>query len=462
MSARILWPMLLVAALSGGPAHADVKADYQDGVAAAKKGDWAKVQRLMQASIAAEAAPNPRMRVYGTTFIPYVPKHYLGLAEAHLDDCAAALQAFKDPATQSIVDKLPERASEQSREATRCQAVLLAAAKPPPQPEPTVAITEPVVDSRTGGQTAPPTPTPTVVANTPEPKPPVSAPTSNALSANRLAPTRARLARIDQQIQGIQQQLQAAPLAGSGDGLGLRRELDGLTRLRADANTRLEQARTRADAQLLAQLDTDAGALERKLGMLGEQVNDAREGLLQAQQAQALQLAQKRAKSTLADLDEMLARATREGVAASASAKAAQNSRLPLQQAGSSSDRAAIDRTVASASKDIAQLEATIAAAPKPAPEPLRALVGLYLQANYADAARWNQIDGLPASRDRAQALLLRAAARWHLYVRGGEQEGNLIAAVNSDLREAKRLDSAIKPNPQVFSPKLITLFANL
>jgi hypothetical protein len=446
--------------LAAGGAWADYKKDYQDGIQAAEKGNWAEARRLMNAALAAEAKPSPRMRTYGTNFIPYVPHYWLGLANARLGDCAAALQAFDNPGSRGIVADIPAQASEMASQRSRCEQQMLAQTKPvEPAPGP---VSTPV-------QTPPVTPPkPVVLADSPasgETRPPVvspTAPTVAALPDARTAPARAALAKVDTQIRSLERQLAAAPLAGTGDARGLTRDLDALRRQRQQTVANLERARSGGDAKLLASVEADAGKLDRDLGMLGERVLSAGVGLAQAQEATALETARQRSTTLLASIDKRLAEARQSGIDDAPAVRALGPARTQLQQTLAGNDRAAIERSLAAASTAATQLEAAIAAAPKPAPEPLRALVGWYLSAKYGDVANWDEVERLPDARARAQALLLRGAARWHLYVRGGEQDGSLGAAIDSDLREAKRLDRALKPNAQAFSPKLVERFAGL
>jgi len=137
MSARIRTLLAALALLLPLAALADYKKDYQDGVAAAEKGNWAEVRRLMQAAIRENPTPLPRMRTYGTNFIPYVPHYYLGLANARLDDCNAAVGAFRTAESARVVAGLPQLASEQSAQIKGCEQRLLAAANPPPASQPT-------------------------------------------------------------------------------------------------------------------------------------------------------------------------------------------------------------------------------------------------------------------------------------------------------------------------------------
>ncbi|MCP5476841.1 MAG: hypothetical protein H7A19_18585 [Rhodanobacteraceae bacterium] len=452
MSARLVLLALLTATLMALPAsgRADYKTDYQDGIEAAEKGDWAEVQRRMRAALAENAKPSNRMRTYGTNFIPYVPHYYLGLANARLGDCTAAIDAFSNPASRGVVSGLSKESDTQAREEARCTQ-MLAQARSKPEPPPTTPMEgKPpvVVVSKDPVVTGKPTPTtPTGPA---------------ALSAAQIAPIQTLLSRIDQKIDGISGQLRSQPLAGSGDARALGRDLESLKQGRQQLGSNLERARSGGDSQRLGSLSSEAQALERNVATLDDRVSSARSGLAQAAEARALEQARQRASSAIARLDQDLSAANSAGIAGSAQAKAASEARGRLQQASAGSDRKAIESALNALTRASGDLQQAIAAAPKPAPEQLRTLVSWYLSAQYSKAADWDQLERLPDARARANALLVRAASRWHLYVRGGEVDGKLSAAVDIDLREARRLDEALKPNPQAFSPRLIERFASL
>lgn len=446
--------------LMAGGAWADFKKNYLDGVDAAKKGQWAEVRRLMTAAIAERPEPG-RVRFYGSIPEPYVPHYYLGLANANLGDCPAAVSAFKNSASGALVATLSREKAEQARLQSNCEQQMLAQQAKPVEPPPTVVepppVTPPVAE-----------PKPVVVAQNPpatDTRPPTTtptAPTAVALTPARIAPAKSALAKVDSRIASIERQLKAAPLAGTGDARGLTRDLAALRAQRQKVAASLERARVGGDVKLLGSVEADAGKLDRDLGMLGERVQSAGVGLAQAQEATLLEKARQRSATLVAKIDQRLAEARDAGLADAGAVSAIGPPRTQLQQAVIGSDRAAIERALAAATAATTQLEAAIAAAPKPAPEPLRALAGWYLTAKYAEAASWNDVERLPDARSRAQALLLRGAARWHLWVRGGEQDGSLRALIDSDLREAKRLDRGLKPNQQAFSPKLVDRFAAL
>ena len=458
------WALCLL--LWAGAALADFKKDYQDGVAAAQKSQWADARRLMRAALAEESAPKVRMLAYGTVYIPYVPHYYLGLANAGLSDCAGAVSAFNTPASKAVVAKLAALAAEQQRQLARCESMLAAADSKPPTP-PLPSVTTPPIaapaSAPVAAVTAPIVTTPPATAIKSPVAPPVTtAPAALALTSERVAPASGTLGRIDRQIVSIERQLRAPPLAGTSDAKAKSRSLETLRKQRQDAGASLERARTAGDAKLLASVETQAGKLESDLRTLIERIASSTEGLVLAQERSALELARSRVTEAIVKLDQSLARATEAGIGTSASATALRSASQTLQGLIASTDRAAIERGLAAVAGTSKQLETAIAAVPELAPAPLRELVGWYLAANYAQVAQWDALSTLPDARARAQAHLVRAAARWQLYVRDGEQDGDLRAAIDTDLRDAKRLDRALKPNGQAFSPKLLLRFAAL
>ena len=81
-----------------------------------------------------------------------------------------------------------------------------------------------------------------------------------------------------------------------------------------------------------------------------------------------------------------------------------------------------------------------------------------YLEGQYDVAVR--VLDGKPfAGREAAaEAALFRAAARDALYRIGGEKDGELRAAVESDLRVYRELRPKRKPDPRIFPPRFIAM----
>lgn len=443
MSARLRLLWLLLALLAAAPAFADYRTRYIDGRDAAKRGDWAKARQQMQGAIAERADPAARARLAGNFQEPYVPHYYLGLASAKLGDCAGAVKAFEHPASKSVVAGLPDLASVQAAELLKCRTLLAQGDKP------------------TGGETTPP-----IVAQQDKPPPatPGTPPPAKALPDTSLAPVRNALTRLDGKLGAIETRLRKPPLAGSGDARALERTLAQLKKGRQQAGADLERARSAGDAALLTRVTDQGKRLDTELAALGESVDAAAEGLEQALAARTLENKRNSIDGVLATLTARQKAATTAGIGADAAAqRSAATQAQALQAARGASDLPSLDRALGDAARAIKDLDSAIAAAPKPAPEALRALARSYFGADYASAAAWNQEAALAGdARARAQALLLRAAARWQVYMRGGAQDRALAAQVDTDLRAARRLDAGLQPSELAFSPKLIARFRTL
>ena len=64
--------------------------------------------------------------------------------------------------------------------------------------------------------------------------------------------------------------------------------------------------------------------------------------------------------------------------------------------------------------------------------------------------------------RARSQALLIRAASAYSLYLLGGEKDDKLRAAVLADIRACRAVDPALVPARQYFSPRFVTMFTTV
>jgi hypothetical protein len=99
--------------------------------------------------------------------------------------------------------------------------------------------------------------------------------------------------------------------------------------------------------------------------------------------------------------------------------------------------------------------------APTKAPTPAELLAGAtaFFSAQYPRAvALLAGADQLPGKAG-AQGLMLRAAARYALYLTGGEKDQGLLSSAQADARASRRLDPQTSPDPQAFSPRFAELF---
>lgn len=98
--------------------------------------------------------------------------------------------------------------------------------------------------------------------------------------------------------------------------------------------------------------------------------------------------------------------------------------------------------------------------APSGPPEVLRSAARAYFAGDYP--AVLEALSGREFEEDRvaAQALLFRAAARYALYLLGGEEDEALAAGTREDLALCRRLAPGVAPDPSYFSPRFVAFFA--
>lgn len=427
---------------------ADYKDDYQDGVKAAERGDWATTRRIMQSVLQENSKPARRLRTYGVNFINnYVPHYYLGMAEMNLGNCSAALQALNNAASKAVVNRASDLSSRQNAAIKQCDDKLRLVDNTPP-PQPIQPPPEPIQTPPTPVET-PPKP----VVTPPKPTPTAKLATRDV---NRVS---GALSSAQRSARNIESSLAADPLKGTGDARGLKSDLDKTKSKLSSAATSLANARRQDSPSQLTQAEQAIKAVTSDLAMLGDRVDAAKQGLAAADRAMELDRSKRRARQSIAELASLLTEANAAGDSTSAARAAVQRQSDALTSAIGSSDSNAISRAQSALNKARSDLEKALAAAPQPAPDELRRYVGLYLSGDYRTVATWGAPDRLPSTTDQANGLLLRAAARLHQFVATGEMDNTLRAAIDADLRKAKGLDSKLKPNARAFPPRLIELF---
>lgn len=130
MTRRIL--IVLTAALvSVGVATASWYDDYNAGIAAVRKGQWAVVIQKMTAAISANPKENDNARTYGNIFINYHPYYYRGLAHLRTGKYEEAVKDFETTSGPGEIDR--GSIDELMQDA---KAKLAAASTPEPQPQP--------------------------------------------------------------------------------------------------------------------------------------------------------------------------------------------------------------------------------------------------------------------------------------------------------------------------------------
>jgi tetratricopeptide (TPR) repeat protein len=130
MMRRVLVGMIAVL-LSAGIAFASWYDDYNAGIDAVRKGQWAVVVQKMSAAIKGNPKENNNARTYGNIFINYHPYYYRGLAYLRTGKYDDAVKDFEQTSGPGEIDR--GSIEELMQDAKAKQA---AAATPEPQPVP--------------------------------------------------------------------------------------------------------------------------------------------------------------------------------------------------------------------------------------------------------------------------------------------------------------------------------------
>jgi tetratricopeptide (TPR) repeat protein len=126
---RTLAVSLALFLLSAGVAEASWYDDYEDGLVAARKGQWNVVLQKMSSAIKGNAKEGSKVKTYGVIFINYRPYYYRGVANLNLGNYEQAisdLETTSGPGPENLGDigTLLDRAKKQ----------LAAASTPAPEP----------------------------------------------------------------------------------------------------------------------------------------------------------------------------------------------------------------------------------------------------------------------------------------------------------------------------------------
>jgi tetratricopeptide (TPR) repeat protein len=181
---RVLIAIVLL--MSAGVALASWYDDYNDGIAAVRKGQWQVVIQKMTDAIKGNAKENNNARTYGNIFINYHPYYYRGLAYARTGHYDKAISDFEQTSGPGEIDR-------GSIEELMQDAKAKLAAGSTPEPQPVQPQPQPVK----------PVPVPTPVPATPAIDPAIRQQVNAAIgSANQsLSSARDRKAASSSQYQ---------------------------------------------------------------------------------------------------------------------------------------------------------------------------------------------------------------------------------------------------------------------
>lgn len=383
---------------------------YKRGVAAVEAEDWPRAEELMRAAIAGRAEEAERL-VRHFHLRPYLPHFYLGLALAEQGACAAALDAFAESERQGIVAALAAELAVLRARSAACREVLAAEAE---AAERRAAVAELVARAESAAASI------AELASDP-----ALAPTwerGERSLASRLAEARLTIGRARERLTAGEAGLEAAADLARG------------------ALGQLEAIRRETDLRRQAAAEAREAATERLAGLV----------------------------RTARDLE-----ASTRNLAPEAPSIARARSALEAARGDAARDAAAL--TAAEIGDLAGLLERRIAAlrsAAAPPPEALLGAAGAWLRgdprgvlealAGPRGAAAGE--DDLPFRdpRERAHALLLRAAALFALHEGAADGDDASLEAARSAAAECRRLAPELEPVPGAFPPRFRSFWATV
>jgi hypothetical protein len=411
--------LLIVLAASIGlllstPVLADFKRDYGNGVKALNSGKLEKAVSDLEKAIADNGTAQERVRIYGMRFEPYLPYYYLGEAKFQLGDCPGATAAWQESVNQGIVQQTSEFDLLQTNKAS-CGGDAVDVG----------AIAAQATETLRGLDAA--------LANYAKLR------TEQLLAAEWSTNWKPALDRAQQQSAQLKQDLSAAQSAG--DASAMQKVDEDAQATAASLASTLEQANNRVAALRRQQENADAEAR-----------NLARRELIQA-------LAAARSLGDT-DLDEARVNKVRQDLLALAGRGDA------ISPTASPADYQNLSRSINTKLREYRQVAQEVrnqqrtVALRKP-PANLNEVAVAYFAGEYQKAASLSDPSKFSEQRERIQAHLFRAAARYNLYVLEGEQESKILRDAEQDIRSIKRLDRSFSPYLAAFSPRFLSLFEN-
>ena len=145
MTRKLAVALLAVWLAAGVAAAAEWYDNYDEGIAAVRKGQWQTVVQKMSAAIGAKSQENDKLRTYGTQFYNYHPYYYRAVAYLNLGQYEKAitdLQQTSGPGEENLgsIDTLMQRAKTKLAQASAPEPQPAAPQPQPaaPQPQPRV------------------------------------------------------------------------------------------------------------------------------------------------------------------------------------------------------------------------------------------------------------------------------------------------------------------------------------
>jgi hypothetical protein len=379
--------------------RADFRESFKKGIEAVDRKEWSDVARWMRQAAAEQPQEGESVKIYGVRFEPYLPHFYLGLALFQSGDCEGALEQWQLSESQKAVQSTSRyKLLVQNRDTCRQR---IAAKKPNPPPTPS------------------------------GPDPAAAA--------------------------------QAAREAEAREAARRKQEQEAETNRIREAEARRKQQEQEAETTRAREAEARRKQQEQEAAEAARIAEANRQAEINREQA-ARQEATKSLQRTAADAQKIFARASASSSPDPELARRRNALKDLLRKAGTAGDTTPLtdltrlrDGITSSASTlETALLKAEGNSGP---PAELRAATRAFLRADFQEIVRTL---GASSFQDRKATLashLLLAAARYSLYLQGGEKDAVLRTQAVEDVRACRRLDAKIQPDGKLFSPRFTEFF---
>jgi hypothetical protein len=393
----------LLLALGWAPIlRADFRESFKKGIEAVDRKEWSDVARWMRQAAAEQPQEGESVKIYGVRFEPYLPHFYLGLALFQSGDCEGALEQWQLSESQKAVQSTSRyKLLVQNRDTCRQR---IAAKKPNPPATP----------------------------SGPDP----------AVAAQAAREAEAREAARRKQ----QQQDQEAEVLRTREAEARRKQQEQeaeVTRIREAETRRKQQEQEAAEAARIAEDNRQAEANREKA---------ARQEITRALQR------------TAADAKSILDRASASSSTDPDLTRRRNALKDLLRKAGTVGDTTPLtDLTrlrngIASSASTLETVLLKVEGNSGP-PAELRAAARAFLRADYQEIVRTLGAISFEERRASLASHLLLAAARYSLYLQGGEKDAELRRQAEEEVRACRRLDAKVQPDGRLFSPKVKEFF---
>lgn len=455
-------------ALAGTVALADYRANFAEGIKAIDRKEWSAAIRSFRAAADEKASEGgERISIYGMRYSTYLPYYYLGLSYFRTGNCEEALQAWAESEKQGAI--LRETGEYKNLRGFReeCHSRGAGEARPLPGPSPTPRAEKPG-------------PHPVPAVETP------SSPTVRRAETPGQSGTAAAL--VAQALRDAETELSRSENAAA-EVIKLRDQPDVTTLWQRDPSLRerekranrelglsqsiLGDAKARSDLSRLASAREAAIGSRKEFEVLQSLTRQGREKLLlegkqaRDQETAAAQKAIRELDAKAVEAKRLLAQSPRSGSLPPEilTSKAELEAVLgEVQRVGRARPSSELDKLRQRIGGTMFRLQTALARLPtSPAQEgPPTLLVEAavaYFEGDYGRAAKTLEKAHFTDRRAATQARLFSAAARYGMYVTGGEKEEQLRERAAQDVGECKRLDPNLIPSARAFSPRFIEFF---